>query len=91
MIRLAVMVAVLSLAGCASVPHSDPQEPAGTLPVVEPIHGSRIVYVPVETTKSALRECLAAKRAEAAKKSRWQQYAERLERLLGIDSEGDDK
>lgn len=89
MIRIALIAVCAVMAGCAAVPKTDPE--TGTIPVVPSVHSARIVYVPVETTRDNLRECLSAKRAEAVKTSRWQHYAERLERLLGIEPKDDDK
>mgnify|MGYP006909076693 CR=1 FL=1 len=89
MIRVALIAACLLMAGCATAPKAEHE--AHMLPVVEPVRTARTVYVPVETTRDDLRECLAAKRAEAVKKSKWREYAERLERLLGIDAKDDGK
>ena len=89
MTRAALIAVCLLMAGCATAPTAEHE--AHMLPVVEPVHTARTVYVPVETTRDDLRECLAAKRSEAVQKSKWREYAERLERLLGIDSEGADK
>lgn len=88
MTRLLTLSVVALLTGCATAPEARipaPPEPVRVVPQ------TRTVYVPVETTTDDLRECLSARRAEAVKKSKWREYAERLERLLGIDSEDADK
>lgn len=88
MTRAALIAVCLLTAGCATAQKAE--QGKRMLPVAEPVHTARTVYVPVETTRDDLRECLAAKRAEATRTSKWREYADRLERLLGINRSGHD-
>lgn len=89
MMRACAIAILLALAGCAAqAPKSEP-DASGVIPTPpEPVHA--VTYIRVPSDDKALTQCLKERRAEAAKTSKWREYADRLERLLGIDRSGHD-